>query len=235
MDDLKKKIDDLVKNADYIVANPSTIDSLKLKGLPIKSTFISNKEYLDKIFKEKRNIADIVIDKFPPLNKKIANATVQALYEEVKECFLLGIPGASITLASILLEISLKYRLYDERLKSDPKSKWSDLETRNLSYVIKGLFKKKVILKKEKIKLIDFDIRIRNNYAHYKIENMLKDIVLEKLPSINVETGETTILYNIKASEYPSLWFTGKRVFDKKLIIPIITFCIDWVNKSLVI
>lgn len=233
MDDIKKKLDDLVKNADYLIANPSTIENLKSRGLPIESRFITYKDYLDRIFKDKRKFANSVIDKFPPLNKEIANSTIEALYEEVRECFLLGIPGASITLASILLELSLKYRLFNERLKSDPKSIWSDLEKRNLSYVIKELFNKKIIDNDDKLKLNSFDIGIRNNYAHYKIENMMKDMIIEKLPSINIETGEVIEYYNVKASENQHLWFSGKKVLDKKTIIPVVNFCIGWVNKIL--
>ncbi len=231
MNDIKKKLDDLVKNADFIVANPSTIESMKSKGLPIKSSFITYEDYLNGIFEEKRKLANSVIDKFPVLNKDIANATVQALYEEVRECFLLGIPGAAITLASILLEISLKYRLFNKRLKSDPASKWSDLEKRNLSYVIKELYSKKIISEEDKTKLNNFDIDVRNNYTHYKVENMMKDMVIEKLPSMNIETGEITEFYNLKASDHPHLWFSGKRVLDKKTVIPVVTFCINWVNK----
>lgn len=233
MNDIKKKIDKLVKNADFLVASPESIEAMKLHGLSVESKFITYKEYLDKIFHEKRKLADSVVNKFPLLDKSIANATVQSLYEEVKECFVLGIPGACITLSSILLELSLKYCLFKERKKTDPNCKWSDLEKRNMSYVIKALFDKKIITKDETIDLNNFEIEVRNPYAHYNIEKLLKDMIIGKIPSINIETGEVIEHRNLKASEHPHLWFSGKRVLDKKTVISIVTFSIHWVNKIL--
>ncbi len=75
---------------------------------------------------------------------------IQALYEELKECFVLGIPGVAITLAVILLELALKYRLHDERIKQDPNSKWEYIEQIDFTRAVNDLWKQRVILKKEK-------------------------------------------------------------------------------------
>lgn len=97
MDDIGKKLDDLVKNSDLIVSSPETIERIKARGMPIKSVFTIYQEYLDKLFVKKRKDANEIIAKLPHLHSDIANATIQALYEEIKECFILGIPGAGIT------------------------------------------------------------------------------------------------------------------------------------------
>lgn len=54
MDDIQKKLDELVKQSDLFVSSPETIERLKARGLPIKSVLITYKEYLDKLFAEKR-------------------------------------------------------------------------------------------------------------------------------------------------------------------------------------
>jgi len=56
-------------------------------------------------------------------------------------------------------------------------------------------------------------------------------MVLGELFSVNIKTGKITVMKNVKPSDYPSLWFSAKRVRDKKLIIMIVTFCINWANK----
>ena len=113
---LKDILNDLAKEGSFIIANPETIKKLKAKGLPFQSKFITYKEYLDKLFREKRKLADEVIGDFPPISDKVAHSSIKSLYEQVRECYALGIFGAAITLASVLLEVSLKYRLYNERV-----------------------------------------------------------------------------------------------------------------------
>lgn len=233
MDDLQKKLDELVKQSDLIVSSPDTIEKLKARGLPVKSIFITYKDYLDKLFVEKRKIADGLIKKLPHLEENIANATIQALYEELKECFVLGIPGAGITLSVILLELALKYRLFEERINEDPNSKWEHIEQIDFTKSVNDLFAKKVITKKERTQLDDFNLNTRNPYIHYNIQKLVKDMILQELSSVNIETGEVTKLKNVKPSEYPSLWFSAKRVLDKKTIIIVTTFCINWANKLL--
>jgi hypothetical protein len=232
-DDIQKKLDELVKQSDLFISSPETIERLKSRGLPIKSVFITFKEYLEKLFTEKRKIADNLIGKLPILDTNIANATIQALYEELKECFVLGIPGAGITLSVILLETGLKYRLFEERSKDDPNSKWEDIEEIDFTRTINDLFSLKVITKKEKEELNDFNLYTRNPYIHYNIKKLVKDMVLQELSSVNIETGEVTKLINVKPSDYPSLWFSAKKALDKKTIVIVTTFCIHWVNKIL--
>ena len=198
---LKKKLDELVKQSDLLVSTPETIERLKARGLPIKSVFTTYEEYLDKLFVERRKLASDLVKNLPHLDHRIANSTIQALYEELKECFVLGIPGAAITLAVILLELALKYRLYDERIKSDPSSKWEYIEQIDFTKAINSLWELKVISKKEKQQLDKFNLKFRNLYIHYNIKKLVQDMVLGESSSVNIETGDVKVLKNVKITE----------------------------------
>jgi len=136
-------------------------------------------------------------------------------------------------LSVILLELALKYRLYEERHKLDPNSKWEYIEQIDCTQTISELTKKKVITKTEKNQLDNFNSNIRNSYIHYNIKKLVKNMILGELSSINIETGEVKVLKNVKPEDYPSLWFSAKRTLDKKTIIPNVAFCIIWVNRLL--
>lgn len=233
MKNLKDKLDQLVKNSDLIVSSPETMERLKKEGLPIKSTFITYEEYLDKLFEARREIATDLIKELPLLDEGIANATVQALYEEIKEAFVLGIPGAGITLSLILLELGLKYRLFSKRLEDDPNSNWDYIEQLNLRSTIKELKSKDLISEQEKQDLEDFNNKVRNPYIHYNIKYLIKDMEISELPELNVETGELKIHRNVKPANINSLWFSAKKVLDKKTVKYHVDFCISWVNKLL--
>jgi hypothetical protein len=58
-------------------------------------------------------------------------------------------------------------------------------------------------------------------------------MILGELPSININTGVITIEKNVKPAERPYLWFSAKRVLDKKIVVNIVNFSIMWVNKFL--
>ncbi len=231
--DIQKKIDDLVKNSDVFIASPDTIKNLQEKGLPIKSVLTTYQVYLDKLFAERRKIANELVEKLPHLDEAIANGTISALYEELKECFVMGIPGASITLAIILLDISAKFKLFEERKKNNPNASWKPVEDLHLREVVLELRRNLVITEKEKIELLRFNKKIRNNYLHYNIQKLVKDMVLGELSSVNVDTGEVTIEKDVKPADRPHLWFTAKRVLDKKTVVMHVNFSIKWVNKLL--
>lgn len=233
MNAIQKKIDELVKQSDYQIAKPETIEIMKSKGLPIKSVPITYDEYIEKLFEEKKKLSGTLIKKFPHLNDSVANATIQSLYDELRECFVLGIPGAGITLSVILIELAFKYRLYQERLKDDPKSSWSRMEQLHFSDVVEELRKKFVITEDEKNELDTFNRDVRNSYIHYNIQKLVKDMVIEKLPSINIATGEVVIETNVGTEDKPHLWFSAKKVLDKRTIVSIVTFVVDWTNKML--
>lgn len=232
-DDIQKKIDEMVKNSDMFIATPDVIKNLQENGLPIKSILTTYQEYLDKLFAERRKIANSLVDKFPHLDERVANGTITSLYEELKECFVMGIPGASITLSIILFDIAAKFRLFDERKKTNPEASWKPIEDLHLREVMLELKDYSVITEGEKTELLEFNKEIRNNYLHYNIQKLVKDMILGELPSINVNTGEVTIEKNVNPGERPYLWFSAKRVLDKKTVILHVNFSIKWVNKFL--
>lgn len=232
-DAIQKKLDEMVKNSDMFIATPDVIKNLQKKGLPIKSVLTTYQEYLDKLFAERRKMANELVDKLPHLDEKIANGTITSLYEELKECFVMGIPGASISLAIILFDIAAKFRLFDERKKTNPEASWKPIEDLHLREVILELEDYRVITEDEKKELLDFNKEIRNNYLHYNIQKLVKDMILGELPSMNVDTGVVTIERNVKPADRPYLWFSAKRVLDKKTVILRVDFSIEWVNKFL--
>lgn len=232
-DDIQKKLDEMVKNSDMFIATPDVIKNLQEKGLPIKSVLTTYQEYLDKLFAERRKIANELVDKLPHLDEGVANGTITSLYEELKECFVMGIPGASITLAIILFDIAAKFRLFDERKEENPKTSWKSIEDLHLREVIIELAGYSVITEDEKMELLEFNKEIRNNYLHYNIQKLVKDMILGELPSMNVDTGVVTIERNVQPAERPYLWFSAKRVLDRKTVILRVDFSIKWVNKFL--
>lgn len=231
--DIQKKLDEMVKNSDIFVATPDVIKNLQERGLPIKSVLTTYQEYLDKLFAERRGIANELVGKLPHLDESIANGTITSLYEELKECFVMGIPGASITLAIILFDISAKYRLFDERKRKNPSASWKPIEDLLLKEVILDLKNYSAITEDEKTELLEFNKEIRNNYLHYNIKKIVKDMILGELPSMNVDTGVITIEKNVKPADRPYLWFSAKKVLDKKTVISRVSFSVMWANKLL--
>lgn len=234
--ELEDKLNEIVKSmgdTGFIIANPETIKRLKDRGLPFQSRFITYKEYLDKLFKDKRKLAEEIIGDLPLINNEIAHSAVQSLYEQVRECYALGIFGATITLSSVLLELSLKYRLHKERTKSDPNYKWEEIEKLNFAGTLSGLKKIGVLSQEEWDVLNNFNIEVRNPYIHYNIKKLVRDVMIRELPVVKIETGEKKIHKDVKIVERPYLWFTGKKFLDKAQVNHVLNFCIGWVNKIL--
>lgn len=229
--DIKKKLDILSEYADYIIANPETIKNLQEKNLPFNSQVITYENYLDRLFKEKRVKAEIRIKNLPLLDSNIGNPQISALYDEFRECFVLGVNGAAITLAIILLEYACKYRLLISKGKTPSASGWKSVDGLLFKETIEKLYIKKAINDFEKEQLLSFNDDIRNNYMHYKIRKIIKDMIILELPKLNVKTGEIVIQKDVDVKKIPQLWFSAKKRNDEIMIISIASFCIDWTNK----
>ncbi len=91
------------------------------------------------------------------------------------------------------------------------KRDWDHIEQLNLRDAIKELKNKGVITKKERNELDEFNDSVRNSYIHYNIKELIKDMEISELPSINIETGEITIYRNVKPSNNTYLWFSAKK------------------------
>jgi excisionase family DNA binding protein len=230
---IKEKMDEMVSYSNYIVANPDTIEKMQQRNLPIKSTFISYEDYLDKLFREKREQAGKLIKDLPLLDDKLGSATALALYNEFRECFVMGVNGAAITLAIVLLDYASKHRLFEEKKKITPDAGWGSVENLQLGETIKQLKEVGAVSEDEEAQLLRFNTEIRNNYMHYKIRELIKDMVIFELPSININTGEVTIHKNVDIKTMPHLWFSAKKKLDAKTVNDISAFCINWVNRLL--
>lgn len=233
LEQILKKLANNMGDRGFIVANPETIKKLKAKGLPFQSKFITYKEYLDKLFEDKRKLADELIGNFPPISDKVAHSAVRALYEQVRECYALGIFGATITLAGVLLELSLKHRLYKERALHNSKYQWEEIEKFNFTNTVSGLKKAGILSNEERDVLNNFNLEVRNPYVHYNIKKLVKDVMIRELPVVKTETGEKEILQNVKLVERPYLWFSGKKFLDESQVNNVLNFCIGWMNKVL--
>lgn len=108
---LEELIEKLAKESSFIVSSPETIRQLKTRGVKFTAPKPTTKEsYLDGLFSNRREIANITIDDLPT-PPQLAAPAVQSLYHEITECVLFGLYGAAITLSAILLEFALKYKI----------------------------------------------------------------------------------------------------------------------------
>ena len=178
-------------------------------------------------------IAAEIIGNFPPISEKLANASVKSLYEEIRECYALGLFGATITLSVILLELSFKYKIYNERKRNDPSARWEEIEKLDFAASIKNLKTLGKITESEKKQLDRFNIDIRNTYIHYNLQKLVNGVFVEKMPMVDTATGEVKNLENVDVAKHPYLWFSGKKFRDKKEVNGILQFCIGWMNKIL--
>ena len=228
---LKKQLEELAKDATFIIVNPKTLEKLKAEGFPIESKFITHKEYLDKLFEEKRGNAEEIIKNFPPASENLANASIKSLYEEIKECYAFGLFGATITLSVILLELSFKHKIYSERKKSNPSASWKEIEKLSFTGTINSLKKLGKITEDEKKELDKFNIEIRNPYIHYNLQKLVNGVFIDRVPEANIETSKVKILKNVDVVKNPHFWFSGKKFRDKREVCQILQFCIGWMNK----
>lgn len=230
---LEEKMNELVKGADTIVASSKTIVDMQKNGLSIENTFTNYEDYIEKLLNEKKTIAKQLIHKLPRLDENVANSTIQALYKEVQECFVLGMSGACITLSSILLELALKYRLYHEKCKGDKSSLWEQIEKLDFTRTVNQLRKMSIISLAEKKELDSFNASVRNPYVHYNIQKLVGEAIFSQLKSIDIKTKKVTIHKNVKVGEKPFLWFFAKKFLDNETLASKVSFCIGWTNRIL--
>ena len=180
---LEKALDEASKGATHIVSNPKTIKQLQAKGLPIKERFITYEEYFETLVADKRKHAVTLLRQLSLLDPSIANSVIAAIYEEVRASFGLGVFTSTIFNSILLLEYALRVRVFDERLKADPNSKWEHLEQIKMKSLIGELRKKGTIDKNGKEVLDDFNDNFRNPYLHINIHKMITSflVILECL------------------------------------------------------
>lgn len=232
--DLKKLLDEASKGATHIVSNPDTIKKLQEKGLPIEEKFITYEEYFEKLIEEKRKYAVQLLRELPQLDGNIANSVISAIYEEVRASFGLGIFTSTIFNSIILLEFTMRSRIFDERLKKDPNSQWEHVEKLKMRNLIEELKKMGLIDKKERSVLVDFNENFRNPYLHINIHKMIKGIYAKGVKKIDIKTSKMTVEDDMDVSQHRHLWFLGKKFYDRSYVIHVLNFCVHWTNKLLI-
>lgn len=230
---IKELMDSISNGATHMVADPKTIEILQKQGVPIENKFITYEAYADALFKKRKEQSVSLLRKLPKIDDSIADGVISDIYEEVRSSYAFGIFTSTIINSILLLEYSMRARLYKEMLKKNPNGEWRELEKLSMGALIKQLFKLKIITEKEKLRLIDFNKNFRNPYLHINIHKLSQNVVIAKLPTINVHTQEVMELRNVVASKHKFLWFAAKKFFDKYHAQPVIDFCVDWTNKLL--
>jgi len=148
-DELNKLLEEASKGSTQIVASPDTIKKLVEKGV-LKKTFITYQNYSDKIYKDRKKDAVSMLSKLPLLDETIADSVLTSIYEEILVSIAFGILTSAIVNSIMLLEYSMRTRLYKEIQKSDPNSEWFKLERMDMDALIQGLSKYKIINNNDK-------------------------------------------------------------------------------------
>lgn len=230
---LEEILEGFSKGATHIVSDPETIKQLQDRGVPIESRFITYEEYAEDLFARKKKDAVALLRKLPKIDDSVADGVIESIYEEIRSSYALSIFTSTIINSILLLEYSMRARLYKERLKKNPNADWNKLENLTMGALIWQLFNQKVITKEEKTRLMNFNKQLRNPYLHINVHKLSKGVFISKLPSINIKTQGVIELENVDASKHKYLWFAAKKFFDKYHVQSVIDFCIYWTNKLL--
>ncbi|PIR61961.1 MAG: hypothetical protein COU66_01035, partial [Candidatus Pacebacteria bacterium CG10_big_fil_rev_8_21_14_0_10_44_11] len=93
-----------------------------------------------------------------------------------------------------------------------------------------ALLKAGIIDKDQKADLIKFNESIRNPYMHINIYELTKDVTLDAT-SVDIVKEEVKIMKDLPVTDYPHLWFAGKKKYDAMNVLPIMNKCVDYVNE----
>jgi hypothetical protein len=232
-DKLKELMEEVSKGATHMVATPDVVKRMTEQGVPIQKKFVKYEDYIETLFDKKKSEALNLANQLPKLDETIADGVISEIFEEIRDSHILGIFSASITNSILLLEYAMRARLYNERLKSNPKTEWADLEKLDMDALIQNLFRLKILSGDEKTALASFSKTFRNPYFHINMHKLTKDMIIERLPGVNIHTLEKIEMRDVKVSDHKFLWFAAKRVLDKFQSKGIIHYCVDWTNKLL--
>lgn len=228
--DIKKLMDELVKDADRIIVNPSELKKLITQGLPIE---VIPAQTIDKLFEERKANAFLKVEALPPLPEEVQPAT-QALYQEIRECIFFGLNGAAITMSSILIEFMLKHAIFIKEAggyqKADPE-KWDEFEEMELSPAINRAKRVGLLDSKMAKRLHSFRVTIRNPYNHFNIKKITQNVVAEKVKRLDTITGEVEEI-DIPAKDSPMIQAQAKPIVDEHYVLSIFYFA-DEVVKHL--
>lgn len=202
------------------------------KGI-IRERFITYEEYVDELYLKRKKNAVELLSKLPKINDTVADSVVSSLYEEIKSSYAFGIFTSTIINSILLLEYSMRVKIYKKEIQNNSGINWAELEDLSMRRLINRLKELMIIDEKEHLELMDFKDKIRNPYMHFKIHKLIQGIEIRKLPKLNLLTGEIAEEKNVIATKYRSMWFSAKQFFDKEKVQDVIDVCIYWTNKLL--
>ena len=228
--DIEKIMEELAKSSDRIIVNPETLQELKSQGIPFD---IIPSRTIDELFEQRREKAIVKAPHLPILPQGLP-PSIQALYQEIRECIFFGLNGAAITMASILIEYVIKHTIYIKEsggYKNADSQKWDEFENMALSPAINRAKKAGLLDEKMAKRLHSFRETIRNPYNHYNIKKITKNVVAQKVQRLNVNTGKVWEI-DIEAESSPMVQTQAKPFMDEHHVLPVFHFA-DEVVKYL--
>ncbi len=221
MKDINQLLTSLVKGSTHIIASPDTIREAIKQGVKFdKPTKKSTEELISDLFesRKKQALKLKIYTKFPDI-PEIATPTISSLYDEIRECILLGLNGAAISLSAILIEFALKYAIVKfNKGKAYDKKEWDRIENIELGEAIIEA-KKLGILNDVWVELLDdFKDKLRNPYLHYNIKKITENVVAGKTKRFDIKTQKTTE-EDILAKDNPVVWALAKKFVDREYVL----------------
>ncbi len=231
-DNIRKKLDDLSKGSDTIIANPDGIERLKDQGLPIR---VVPSKTIPELFQERLNSALEIAQHLPILPDRLPPA-IKSLYQEIRECIFFGLNGAAITLSGNLIEFTLKHVTYVKEAGGYQKydsQKWDEFENIEFGTAINRAKKNGLMPSKMAKQLHSFREDIRNPYSHYNIRKITQDVIAGKVKKINLSTGEIEEA-DMPAKDNPMIQAQVKPWVDQQRVLDVFQFA-DMVVKFLIV
>ena len=228
--DTEKIMEELAKGSDRIIVNPKTLQELKSKGIPFD---IVPSPTIDELFEQRREKAKAIAQHLPTLPQGLP-PSIQALYQEIRECIFFGLYGAAITMASILIEYVIKHTTFIKEsggYKDADPQKWDEFENMELSPAINRAKRAGLLDSRMAKRLHSFRETIRNPYNHYNIKKITKNVVAQKVQRLNVSTGKVEEI-DIEAENSPIIQAQAKPFMDEHHVLPVFHFA-DEVVKYL--
>ncbi|MDY6863032.1 MAG: hypothetical protein SV062_08585 [Thermodesulfobacteriota bacterium] len=221
--DIQKIMEELAISSDKIIVNPSTLEELKSQGIPFD---IVPSPTIDELFEQRRIKAKENAPLLPILPEGLP-PSIQALYQEIRECIFFGLNGAAITMSSILIEYAIKYATHVKESgghdSGDP-DKWDEFEEMELSPAINRAKRAK--------RLHSFRTTIRNPYNHYNIKKITKNVAAQKVKRLYVHTGQVEEV-DIEAENSPMIQTQAKPFMDEHHVLPVFHFADEVVKYFL--
>jgi len=222
MKDINQFLTGLVKGSTHIIASPKTIKDLISQGVKFDepSTSKSTEELIGDLFDKRKEQALKLklFNDFPPV-PNIATPTITSLYDEIRECILLGLNGAAISLSAILVEFSLKHGIVKfNKGKEYDKTEWDRIENIELGEAIIEAKRLGILNDVWVGPLNDFKDNLRNPYLHYNIKKITKNVIAGKTKRLNVATQKVTE-ENIPAEDNPVVWTLAKKFVDREHVL----------------